>query len=128
LVLPFALFAFRDFSVVPATASLKALVAFEIVSLPASTVALAALVTTSCADFATSTLAFAASDSASSVEARTPSSSLSIASPPSIVSSLRKECGPKRHIQIRPGSIHASKKTCGGFEAQLVALSDDLVD
>ena len=123
-VLPLALFAFRGFSVGPATASLNALAAVETISLPASTVALAASVTTSCADFATSTLAFAASVSACSVEARTPSPSLSIGSSPSIISSLRKKVCLKRHIQIGTGSIPASKKTCGGFDARLVALSD----
>jgi hypothetical protein len=91
LVLPLALFAFRGFSVGPATASLNAPAAVEIISLPASTVALAASVTTSCADFATSTLAFAASVSACSVEVRTPSPSLSIDISPSIVGPLPKK-------------------------------------
>jgi len=110
LVLPLALFAFRGFSVVPATASLKALVAVETISLPASTVALAASATTSCADFATSTLAFAASDSASSVEARTPSSSLSVARSPSIVTSLRKKCAPSVTSRFAQGQSQPARK------------------
>jgi hypothetical protein len=44
LVLLLALFAFRGFSALPATASLNALAALETISVPASTVALAASV------------------------------------------------------------------------------------
>ena len=109
LVLPLG-FAFRGFSVVPATASLNALAAVETISLPASTVALAASVTTSCADFATSTLAFAASVSACSVEVRTPSPSLSIGISPSIVSPLRKNCALSVTSRFANGQSQPARK------------------